>query len=161
MLKLGEEDVGKVEGMIKSADLEKLRSVHDVLNTELTTLQRNLDNLNVSMKGADAFDKKVVAKDLTRKIDIYKKILGLSSKELSTYGVEGGSGLISDSAKDGLSSITSGGSRPTNITINLGKFQDQIVIHAANVKEGAQEMRAIIVEEFARVLNSANFSASQ
>jgi hypothetical protein len=63
---------------------------------------------------------------------------------------------------DGIAeNITSGGSRPTNITINLGKFQDQIVIHAANVKEGASEMRNIIMEELTRVINSANYSVSQ
>lgn len=60
-----------------------------------------------------------------------------------------------------IDKITSGGTRPTTINISLGKFQDQIVIHAANVKEGAQQMRDIIVEEMARVLNSANYALKQ
>jgi hypothetical protein len=40
--------------------------------------------------------------------------------------------------------------------INLGKFQDQIVINAATVKEGVAEMRDMVAEELLRVLQSAN-----
>lgn len=55
-----------------------------------------------------------------------------------------------------LGGITSGGSKPTNITINLGKLMDGVTIHAATVKEGAQEMEKVVVETLLRVLNSGN-----
>ena len=52
--------------------------------------------------------------------------------------------------------ITSGGSRPTSITINLQKLQDKIEIHSTNIKEGVQEMETMVTEALLRVLNSAN-----
>lgn len=55
-----------------------------------------------------------------------------------------------------ISSITSGGSRPTHITINLGKLHDQIVIHSANLKEGVQDMEKQVTEALLRVINSGN-----
>jgi hypothetical protein len=85
-----------------------------------------------------------------------ESMLGLSPFNPTSPGEEdplGGAKPIGD--------ITSGGTRPTTINITLGKFQDQIVIHATNVKEGASEMRDIIIDELARVLNSANYALKQ
>ncbi len=66
----------------------------------------------------------------------------------------------SDDVFDISSNITGGGSRPTNITINLGKLQDSIVIHSSTVKEGVDEMEEIVVDALLRVLNSANAVAT-
>ncbi|MDY0102829.1 MAG: hypothetical protein RBS07_07795 [Lentimicrobium sp.] len=55
-----------------------------------------------------------------------------------------------------VGSVTSGGSRPVNVTLNLGKLMDNVIINAANVKEGAQDIEKIIVDTMLRVVNSAN-----
>jgi hypothetical protein len=66
----------------------------------------------------------------------------------------GGSTDLGGAAGAAGTRITGGGSR--SIVINLGKFQDQIVINAATVKEGVAEMRDMVAEELLRVLQSAN-----
>jgi tape measure domain-containing protein len=63
---------------------------------------------------------------------------------------------ITNTAND----ITSGGSKQTNITINLGKFQDSINIYSQNVKEGINDMQEQIETALLRVLNSTNSLAT-
>ncbi|MDX9906867.1 MAG: hypothetical protein RBS55_09800, partial [Bacteroidales bacterium] len=65
-------------------------------------------------------------------------------------------GTTDDNTSTDVGGITSGGSKPTNITINLGKLHDQIVIHSATVKEGVQDMEKMVTEALLRVLNSGN-----
>lgn len=55
----------------------------------------------------------------------------------------------------GLSAIT-GRSQTKNITINLGKFMDEVVINAQNVEMGIDEMLDMIQRKFAQTLNTAN-----
>ncbi|HUM50488.1 MAG TPA: phage tail tape measure protein [Chitinophagales bacterium] len=59
-------------------------------------------------------------------------------------------------AKSTAENITSGGSKPTNIYVTIGKFQDKIEIHAATMKEGVDDIVRLIDERFLAVLNSAN-----
>lgn len=104
--------------------------------------------------------------------DIGNKLRKLGVKESALKKIlEAGNlftgGLINDDDPLGvkttntLDNIAAGGSRPTTINISLGKFQDQIVIHANNVKEGASDMADMIIEELHRVLNSANYALNQ
>lgn len=71
-------------------------------------------------------------------------------------GTTPGAGTTDDNTSTDVGGITSGGSKPTNITINLGKLHDQIVIHSATVKEGVQDMEKMVTEALLRVLNSGN-----
>jgi hypothetical protein len=98
--------------------------------------------------------------DLADKESKLKEMLGGTSSFMGGFNPPGGGGkgLGGDNVID---DITKGGTRPTTINITLGKFQDQIVIHAQNVKEGAAQIRDIIMEEMARVLNSANYALKQ
>jgi hypothetical protein len=67
------------------------------------------------------------------------------------------SGSLDTSGKE----ITSGGSKPTNIYINLNKeMVGQITIHPATVTEGVGQMSDIVKHELAKILNSANAIAS-
>lgn len=50
--------------------------------------------------------------------------------------------------------ITNGGAKATNITINLAKMQDQIVINTVNAGEGASKLREMLEEELNRLLSS-------
>ena len=58
--------------------------------------------------------------------------------------------------KEATDRITSSTVKPTNIYINLGKLQDQIVINASSVTEGAKDMERLVTEALMKVLNSAN-----
>jgi tape measure domain-containing protein len=100
-------------------------------------------------KGYTEGSAQVAAKKSTNLVD---NLLGNNTPSSSIDGNK----LLGEESKNNLKGITSGGSRPTNITINLGKFQDSINIYAQDVKEGTEEMRDIILSELTRVLNSAN-----
>lgn len=71
-------------------------------------------------------------------------------------GTSGDGTKTDDNTSTDVGGITSGGSKPTNITINLGKLQDNIVIHSATLKEGVQDMEKIVTEALLRILNSGN-----
>lgn len=75
-------------------------------------------------------------------------ILGKGEKNKS--GKTGAEKSISKSS-DG---IIGGGPNATNITLNVAKMQDQIVINTVNAGEGASKIRQIIEEELNRLLGS-------
>lgn len=88
--------------------------------------------------------------------------LRLGENEVDTTGLLG-SGDLQDGKKKKGSKDSSGldatvsGSRSTNITINLKSLVDGGVhVHSATVKEGLAEIRDMVIDEFTRVLNSAN-----
>ncbi|WP_448672434.1 hypothetical protein [Sphingobacterium multivorum] len=62
----------------------------------------------------------------------------------------------SGKSKKGSDGIVGGGSKLTNITINVAKMQDQIVINTVNTGEGANKMRSIIEEELNRLIGSVS-----
>lgn len=79
------------------------------------------------------------------------------SKQFTSFSPTSGNPNGDDSEiKKGISGITGGGKKVRNITINLGKLQDKIEIHAANVNEGADEMAEMIMRKLLGVINSAN-----
>jgi tape measure domain-containing protein len=80
----------------------------------------------------------------------------LDSLNPANAGAGGGGDITNDISEN----ITSGGSRPTNITLNLGKLHDNIIIHSATLKEGVDEMEKIVAEALLRVLNSGNAVAT-
>ncbi len=58
--------------------------------------------------------------------------------------------------KENEDSISSGGSRPTNITINLGKLMDSLNIHSQTLNESSDEVEKKMVALMLRVINSGN-----
>jgi len=98
-------------------------------------------------KGMDAGINSFDADKLQKKLDA----LNPANAGKST-GTGGGGDITNDISEN----ITSGGSRPTNITLNLGKLHDNIIIHSATLKEGVDEMEKIVTEAMLRVLNSGN-----
>ncbi|HEY5509384.1 MAG TPA: tape measure protein [Paludibacter sp.] len=72
-------------------------------------------------------------------------------------GLAGGGGNGSLNTDDKIKSIAGGGSKPTNIYVNLNKEMiGQFTIHTTNLKEGAEEMKSMVMEVMSQVLNSAN-----
>jgi hypothetical protein len=70
------------------------------------------------------------------------------------------SGAVTPANDPIQNNITSGGSRPTNITITLGKLMDKVEIHSTNLKEGTEDMTKLVTEALLRVLNSGNAVAA-
>lgn len=66
--------------------------------------------------------------------------------------IKGSQGSKAGSASG--SGITGGGSKVTQITVNLAKMQDQIVINTINAGEGATKIRQMLEEELNRLLGS-------
>jgi hypothetical protein len=90
--------------------------------------------------------------------EFLKKVTGGAAGETATAL---NADLADGSVQNGINGITSGGSKQTNITVNLGKLQDQIVIHAQGIQEGVEQMEAMVTEALLKVLNSANKLATQ
>lgn len=53
-------------------------------------------------------------------------------------------------------SVTGGGQKQTNITINFGKLNEKIEIHTTNLQEGSANIEEMLQQMLLRVLNSAN-----
>jgi|GEM_PF-199050 len=87
----------------------------------------------------------------------FKKQLGMSdapTQPAATNEKGTGQGNPGNPVQTTTDSITGGGSRPSSITINLGKMQDQIVINTISAGEGASSMRQLLEEELNRLLGS-------
>ena len=59
-------------------------------------------------------------------------------------------------AKDKANGITAGGSRQTNIVVNIGKLQDQTVIQVDNTEKGLNNLSEKVQELLLRAVNSVN-----
>lgn len=139
------------------------RIVYGILSGDKAMIMKGLDNMASPFKvfehgkrigkafnkgwetGSEAFRKKkgpkVSAPD------------GVSDYFKNAPGAPGAGG---DKAQKGIDEITGGGKETKNITINLGKLMDQVVIQSTTVREGAGELREIILRELLQVLNTAN-----
>lgn len=70
-------------------------------------------------------------------------------------GTTSGSG--SYDATDKIKSIAGGGSKPTNITINVNKeLVGEITIHPITMSQGSEEVKDLMMQALAQVLNSGN-----
>lgn len=71
-------------------------------------------------------------------------------------GNGGGNGGGTDNPDD-INSIITGGSKPTNISITIGKVgSDEINIQASNIDDAADQIEEKITESMLRAVNSAN-----
>lgn len=62
----------------------------------------------------------------------------------------------SKEAKQTADNITGGGSKPTNIYVTIGKFQDKTELHSVNIKDGVDDIGRMVEERVLAVLNSIN-----
>lgn len=61
--------------------------------------------------------------------------------------------------KSKVDGVAKGGSKPTTINISIAKFQDSINIHTTTLKEGTNDMVAMLEEALTRVVNGVSQSA--
>ena len=95
--------------------------------------------------------------DKTERTSLNREIKALSTR---LKLLKGDSKTESKATQSGLDEITGGGSRPTNITVNLGKFMDSLIIQAQSVEEAIPETEQRLKEMLLRVLNSVNQMAT-
>jgi len=62
--------------------------------------------------------------------------------------------------RSGISSITSGGARATNININMGSLIESFTVQTQHLQQSAEEIHDKVVEALMMSLNSANAMAS-
>ncbi len=67
--------------------------------------------------------------------------------------IENPDGTSDEVGKKGLEAVSGGGARVRNINVTITKIMDDVNIVAATVKEGAAELRQIIIEEMTRAIN--------
>jgi len=85
---------------------------------------------------------------------------GLNAGSLTGSLAGVGTGGINPDEK--VKSIAGGGSKPTNITINVNKEMiGQITIHPLTMSQGATEVKDLVMQALAQVLNSANKMATE
>lgn len=89
-------------------------------------------------------------------IDADKFFGSLGSSASGTPGLAG-SGGGGTSPTDTIKNIASGGSRPTHINIQVNKeMVGSITINPVTMAEGADEVKEIVMQALAKILNSAN-----
>jgi tape measure domain-containing protein len=66
-----------------------------------------------------------------------------------------------DELKKGMDSITGGGKKSVNVTVNLGSLIQEQRIEMNNLQEGLEDIEKQVTEALLRVINSANYSAAQ
>jgi len=102
--------------------------------------------------GVESFNKEEAAKQAE------KKKSGINATNLL-----GGSSLAGDSATkaintdDKIRSISSGGSKQTNITININKEMiGSYTVHVSTAKEGVDNMKDMVIQALSQIMNSSN-----
>ncbi len=93
-------------------------------------------------------------KSTSPKSNLFDSLLGDGGK--GKEGKEGKAGKSKNPAKEKSDGIVSGGSKQTNIVININKLQDQTVIHVSNTEKGLKNLGDKVQEELLRAVNSVN-----
>lgn len=128
----------------KTQDLAKQMADMDVIALKVndTSLSDVVDRMKTSLGIAPA------------------KVAGMYSDGNTNTG--GGLGSGSGGGSDGrntANSIATGGTKTTHITINLGNLVQTMNVTAGNVKEGAEKVRDIVLDELSRALTMAQANA--
>jgi tape measure domain-containing protein len=103
----------------------------------------------------------------------YKASLNKSQLERAVEGAGGGSNINhrdpenpfpspdNDKAKEGIDNITGGGSKQTNITLNVAKLVESLTISTTNLSEGADEIQDKVNEALLRAISGLSYAGNQ
>ena len=117
--------------------------------------------LTLGSRSAEAFNKgwnsqvdvSHIGLNTKLKID-YSKRSSVSALDKIPFSEKTKNKGLGDKAKAGIEGITSGGVR--NITIQIGKFMDQLIIKSETVEKGTDQMADMIIAKITQAINSAN-----
>ena len=87
---------------------------------------------------------------------LFAAYIGYKTVDTILTGGKKKKGKKKNPAKDKANGITAGGSRQTNIVVNIGKLQDQTVIQVDNTAKGLNNLSEKVQELLLRAVNSVN-----
>lgn len=148
-----------------NAGLAKLEAQRNERARELAEKQGKLEGLAKQMSEMEIIKLKVNDTSLGDVANSLKSKLGISAAGIPGMGGDGsfggggtdGTGGTGGGGASGAAanSIATGGSKTTHITVNVGEMGNRIVINSGNIREGAQQVRDIVLDELSRALSMA------
>ncbi|MDL2290430.1 hypothetical protein LJB95_03400, partial [Paludibacteraceae bacterium OttesenSCG-928-F17] len=153
----------KLQGLWNSeaanAGLEKLEAERNARAKAMAETQGKLAELSKQMADMQVIKLRVNDTSLTDVANSLKSKLGIApagipgTKDGDEYvaGGTGTGGLGGETGKT-ANNITTGGSKTTHITLNVGQMGNNMTVTASNIREGATKVRDIILEELNRAL---------
>lgn len=97
-----------------------------------------------------------VANGIKKKIGISASgIPGSASGAGGSNSFLGGSGTVGVAGKETANSIATGGTKTTHITVNISEMGNNMKVYVDSVKEGASNIRDMILDELTRALTMA------
>jgi tape measure domain-containing protein len=147
------------------------RTGDNPMNTRFTSTIMHAGNYDLE-KTSDNAAKKLKEKekefaDIQKVMDAKQKDLGFSATSSDDTGTDigvetGGTGTGKKSGgKVSVGDLTGGGSRATNVTINLRNLIENYNLHTENFKEGVDQGTQVLIEALLRVVNSSNKIVTQ
>lgn len=145
-----------------NAGLAKLEAGRNARAKEIADTQGKLIDLAKQMSEMEVFKLRMNDTSFSDVANGLKSKLGIVSASIpgmSGYGSGGGTGTGDTGGTGGAgesgkaaNSISTGGSKTTHITLNLGNLVQTMTINSGDIKEGAQKVRDIVQDELARAL---------
>lgn len=145
-----------------NAGLAKLEAGRNARAKEIADTQGKLTDLAKQMSEMEVFKLRMNDTSFSDVANGLKSKLGIVSASIpgmSGYGSGGGTGTGGTGGTGGAgesgkaaNSISTGGSKTTHITLNLGNLVQTMTINSGDIKEGAQKVRDIVQDELARAL---------
>jgi hypothetical protein len=146
---------------------EGLKALEDRRNEragEIAKQRKVVDDFREKLKEMPVWEVKVTKSLKDAQNDLAGK-MGISAPGVPGAGntnVAGGGGVPAGGGGGGSGAggktadgIATGGTKTTHITVNVGEMGNNMKIYVTGLKEGAENMRDIILDEMARVLSMA------
>jgi len=147
-----------------NAGLAKLESQRNERAKEIAEVKGKIDDINNQISNLDVIQLKVNDTSFSDVANSLKSKLGISSPGIPgtdmTPGGTGGSGGIGGgtggkAGKDTANSIATGGSKTTHIYVTVGEMGNNMKIYVNDLKEGAENIRDIVLDQLTRALTMA------
>lgn len=144
-----------------NAGLAKLEAERNARAKEIADVQGKRGELLKQMADMEVFQLRMNDTSFSDVANSLKSKLGISSAGIPGMdggnGSGGGTGGAGGTGGGGASgkaanSISTGGSKTTHITLNLGNLVQTMTINSGNIKEGAQKLRDVVQDELTRAL---------
>lgn len=148
-----------------NAGLAKLESQRNERAKEIAEVKGKIDDINNQISNLDVIQLKVNDTSFSDVANSLKSKLGISSPgipgtDMTPGGGTGGSGGIGGGSggkagKDTANSIATGGSKTTHIYVTVGEMGNNMKIYVNDLKEGAENIRDIVLDQLTRALTMA------